>query len=106
MKKFLAIAAIAVAFASCEEKKADAPATDVAPTTETAAPTTATPDSAALKATADSIAAAAAATTGGKMEAVKGAVTDAVKEGAAKGAEAVKEGVKEAATKAAEAVKK
>ncbi len=102
MKKFLAIAAVVIAFTSCEEKKADAPVVD-APKVEI--PVVAK-DSNAVKAAADSLAKAAATTGTNKMEAVKGAVTDAVKEGAAKGAEAVKEGVKEAATKAAEAVKK
>ncbi len=103
MKKFLAIAAIAVAFASCEEKKAtDAPATEgTTPTVETPAVTDTT-----KKADTTAIVAPTATEGASKMEAVKGAVTDAVKEGAAKGTEAVKDAVKEGAEKAVEAVKK
>jgi PBP1b-binding outer membrane lipoprotein LpoB len=95
MKKFLAIAAIAVAFASCEEKKAenaDAPKTDTtaatAPTDTTApkpadttaitAPTTATPVDAAKDAA-------------GKM--VDGA-KDAAKDAAGKMVDGAKDAIK------------
>jgi PBP1b-binding outer membrane lipoprotein LpoB len=98
MKKFLAIAAIAVAFASCEEKKAETPATDAT------TPVVETPATPAVDTTKKADTTAIVAPS--KMEAVKGAVTDAVKDGAAKATDAVKEGVKDAANKAVDAVKK
>ena len=95
MKKFLAIAAVVIAFTSCEEKKVEG--TPETPKTDIVTPTTpTTPDSTALKATADSLAKAAAATTTN--------VTEGANKMVESGKEAVKTG-KEAVKAGTEAVK-